>query len=687
MELFLSITYEVMLFIENKYMLSWGVLLFLSGLFSMTPLSVDNTQNFSQVTLVYLRRVILVLGMLGLAIIPGTYLLYTVEVGTPSSFIQWVLPIILKTFLFSILALFVGYSLFTLNTRYIWPEFSRFMKKYRFQQTNEEMTDIRKESDKFTPKTFTPKDEYIEGQVFLGLDTEDQPIYVPETTWREVHAQIIGATRYGKGIVLGTLIEQSILRGDTVFYVDPKGDKFLPHIMKNTADKVGRPFLYLSLRDNEAGTYQPFLGGNESDAFSRLETAFGLKLTGNPGTDYYKTQEVKLLSKVFETGRTIKSMFNQLEATDANRTVAELEKFKKLKTFNSPKAESFRIDQALKNNAIVYVKGDLDNSTVLTATKVFLIELFQQTRSLGLSDNHITTYIDEVSFLVSQELERALSTILGFGLNLVMAYQSPSQLESPDDKTLDGRALAKSMDVNTQLKMVYGGASYDTAEWLANLSGTVVKEVSRMEKTHVDAVGGETWENSRMIGSVEENLINTNVILSLPPRVCVIIRPQHLAEICFTSFVPVENTLALDNMLGEYIDSEHKSEDDIEDDKFLEDKQREADEKEELANILGAKPSTPKSNDKEVMEDKDEISTNNDMILPTDSPFEEVAINQTVATEAKSENVDIEDEVENEKKEEGIKEAVKLNIIEEELHSNIDNEIMLNSLNDDMDDY
>lgn len=120
-------------------------------------------------------------------------------------------------------------------------------------------------------------------------------------------------------------------------------------------------------------------------------------------------------------------------------------------------------------------------------------------------------------------------------MNVVSMYQSPNDLKFPDDKTLDGNALLQSMNVNSQIKLVYGGADYDTAEWLSNLSGTITKSVTSMEKTNVRTMGAEEWERGRMIKAHEEATVPVNVVLSLPPRVAILIQPHQLATPCFTA--------------------------------------------------------------------------------------------------------------------------------------------------------
>ena len=144
----------------------------------------------------------------------------------------------------------------------------------------------------------------------------------------------------------------------------------------------------------------------------------------------------------------------------------------------------------------------------------------------------------QISFLVSKTLAEALATSLSDHVNFVLAYQSINGLLNTDDKNLNPRYINQSINVNSQLKLVYGGKDYATAEWIAKQSGTIVKPVTRMEKTDVSLVGGESWERHRFISNVEENLIPTNLILSMPPGVACFVQPNELAKVAFTSFVP-----------------------------------------------------------------------------------------------------------------------------------------------------
>ena len=367
--------------------------------------------------------------------------------------------------------------------------------------------------------------------------------------------QIIGPTRYGKGVAMGCIVDQAIKYGDAVVYIDPKRDTFIPQIMYQSAQENHRPFIYLTLHDDGMGYYAPFEGGSERDAFSRLLFAFNLESTGDPGTDYYKSIEKQHLLSSFKEGRSLKSLLNNLaDNKEVSRTNAELADWAEVRSLSpSRRNQAFKIAKALQDGAIVYVQGKLDDPVIKTATKVFIRELIQESKRLVKArTHHLTVIVDEVSFLVSKTLAEALATSLADNVNFVLAYQSINDLLNTDDKNTNPQYINQSINVNSQLKLVYGGKDFDTAQWIAKQSGTIIKPVTRMEKTDVSLVGGESWEPHRFISNVEENLIPTNLILSLPPGVACFVQPNALAKVAFTSFVPVNDTQALPNYLGQY---------------------------------------------------------------------------------------------------------------------------------------
>ncbi|WP_019281327.1 TraM recognition domain-containing protein [Vibrio anguillarum] len=536
----------------------WPVLagmIFIGCLIGMSPLSTHHEQPFHQILFVWIRKTILWLGV-GLFILPFVMLyLYDMTMqnqlaDSQQAWLSWFINLAKQNWFVIFSAATSGWLLRFMYKRYTLPIWSAMLRRLRNKQTEETPTDIREEISRFDAKDFLPQKHYKENYVLVGLDEKDKPIHIPTSTWYETNMQVVGPTRYGKGVIMGAIMDQAIRRGDCLFYIDPKKDKFAPHVMYQACIESGRKFYYVTLHDEGIGKWAPFVGGSDRDGLTRLEAAFGLEFTGNPGTDYYKSQERKELEKAFKKTRNIEGLKNIMEETEANRINAELARWSNIESLCPKKGGGFSIGKALKEGAVVYVQGSLDDSVVKTATKTFITELIQEARQHDKERNsHLTAVIDEVSFLASKTLAQALATAVGFRVNFVLAYQSQNDLLNIDDQTVNPKYVYQSINVNSQIKAVYGGADFETAEWAANLSGTITKEVTKMEKTDISATGGETWEQQRTVGTLEENYINTNMVLTLPPRVCVFVQPRHLASICFSSFIPVKDMKALDDYL------------------------------------------------------------------------------------------------------------------------------------------
>lgn len=557
---FATANYELMKWMHAYWWQAWAGLFLIGSMIGMSPLQFHHEQNFRQIAFVVMRKSILYLSFL-LFMLPLIALyLYdatsTNQLGqSQKAFITWFVGLTKQHWKDPVLGLLVGFIFRLSFERYINPWISNLMRKLRNEVVEDELSDIRSESEKYGAKTFDPQKHYRKDNVFVGLDADSKPIYIPLSTWLETNVQVIGPTRYGKGVVLGNVIDQAIRRLETVFYIDPKNDKFLPAIMQQACVETGRKFYYLTLHDEGIGKWAPFAGGSERDGLARAEAAFGLQLTGDPGTDFYKSQERKSFEAAFKKSRNIEGLRKLLADTEALRVNAELERWSQVETLCPKSGTGFSIEKALLENAVVYVQGSLTDNLIITATKIFILELLQEMKRLSKQrQSHVLTGVDEVSFLVFKELAQALATMVGFRSNFVLAYQSQNDLLNLQDQTLNGKYIYQSINVNSQVKMVYGGADAETALWASTLSGTVQKEVTKLEKTSVTGVGGEAWDKQRAVGATEENLIPMNTVLTLPPRVCVLIQPRKLASILYTSFVKVND----ENQLNDYLEQKAK---------------------------------------------------------------------------------------------------------------------------------
>jgi hypothetical protein len=432
--------------------------------------------------------------------------------------------------------------------RFIAPVVSHWFHQRRVTLGMDAKSDIRTTAGALVAKDFSPVQYYKDGHMFFGLDQDNAPIYVDLDTFRKTNLQVIGPTRFGKGVLLGVLMDQAIRAGHAVIYVDPKSDEWLPWVMHHTAG-ADRRFVVIDLNATGKQRWHPFAGGTLRERRARVVVACGLADTGTDG-DFYKRAERGILDEMLPKcgSGSIASMLAALEAKgsdnkplkeSAPRLFESLREWSLIPALN-PEKKGMSVEEVIKNGWVFYFRGAMDDRTVLAATRVFIMEVIQQAKRLKeeRGNRQLTLAVDELKFLISQELSDALATSLGHNVNIVVCHQSIGDLRGPEDKTLDAKALEQGVLTNCQLKVLYR-CDPETAEWGAKLSGTRQIKVMRAEKVHTNAAGGQVYNDDHMIANEEEALIHENVLLSLPPRVGVLFSPHALARTVYTSPVQV----------------------------------------------------------------------------------------------------------------------------------------------------
>lgn len=550
-------------FIEWVDPYAWFVaslMAFVLGLIGSSPLNYDHNPDrklrLHEVIAVYTRRISLVgIPLVGFLYPLCAWFFYTTGKGldlltTFQTFFSWYKG----ELIFWLLPLgwvIVGFLIRFYLIRYLSPIISSVGRKLRVTQQTDKLSDIRDEKEKYMPKRFSPEQYFKPGYMFFGLNLLDTPEYLPREDWVEINMQILGPTRVGKGVELGNLIAQAILHEDTLFYIDPKGDKFAPHIMADYAKKTGRNFFYYDLNDPSEdqarpGEWAPFVGGDLRSKRARILTAFGLHDSGGE-SDFYKGRERKILDDLLEktSGRLpllIKEFEDNSEYQEqAQRLYNGISQWVQIKSLCPAKNRGLSVEKSLLNNAIVYVKGSLDDEIVKEATRVLVMEIVQEIKRLhSKRKTHVTLIVDEVRFLISNPLVDALATIAGYNANVVLAYQAKNDVKNLTDRTLNAESIAQSINTNCQLKLIYGSLDNDTNQWVEEMSGERLKLITRTEHTKVGELGAEVWEHTRTVGQEKEGLITENIMLSLKGTVGALLQPRQLAKVIFTSFVPTE---------------------------------------------------------------------------------------------------------------------------------------------------
>lgn len=485
------------------------------------------------------------------------FFLFAVTCGMPfpaavSSFLTWAgaqfgryWPLIAGAILYGVLLRFVW-------DRYITPKLSSYWRSMRVTQQADRPVDAREEAGTLKAKDFAPEKYFESGWMFYGLNELGEPIRIAIELFKKIHHAILGPTRYGKGVVLQSIYKQCIRAGFAVFYIDPKGDDYLPYLLQNEAAAAGRRFVYLDLNPGGKGVWHPFLGGDFRHRRTRIVRAFNLDSAGTDA-DVYKAKERALLDDALEnTDGSVKSLFAYVKDhgnagdRDLSTLRDSLREWGRVDTFaQAAKRKGHSIETCLLNNAVVYVRGDLDDPVIKAATKAYIAELCAEIKRLQPKRTaHATVGIDELKFLACAEINGALAAIAGYDANLLLAAQSIANIEAPDDKRLDGKALAREFEVNTHIKLVYRAQDERTAEWAENLSGTQWLNVAQRENVKTNTHGGEQWEGTRTIAQLEHAIISRNTLLNLPPRVGVVYMPDREPSKIFTSPATVDRSHA-----------------------------------------------------------------------------------------------------------------------------------------------
>lgn len=451
-----------------------------------------------------------------------------------------------------VLAAWMGaLALRILCLRYLGPFVSAWLRRMRVEQQTDRKTDIREEIARFESRTFDPdlQTDLTKG-VLMGQDASGQPNYLPWDVMLETHMQVIGPTRYGKGVLLGNVLRQCIRRGMGVWYFAPKRDEHLPYILAEEAKAKGLKFYVLDLIEG-IGTYSPFAGGTAEERASRVITAFRLEAVGG-SADFYKRTERSLLRKVFDqlagtntTLETIRAGFvrakmekfagNEKRATDTTSIEDGLEEWKcAVGITGKPTPQSLNVERAINEKWVVYVRcktmgitRDIARCLLHELTETVLrVEPKQQ-------GNHIVAGLDEARSLFSNVVVDALTTVAGAGMTLIPAYQSVLDVRNIDDERLDKQVVEAAVNVNCQTKVVHGCRDYETAATVSLLTGTK-RVLARTESAEVGAFGGERWSNERGFREDEDQLFSANTVSALPKRVAIFLAPNEVAKLNWT---------------------------------------------------------------------------------------------------------------------------------------------------------
>lgn len=457
-------------------------------------------------------------------------------------------PALKWTFLFLLTA--AGFVFHVIIRRLITPELDKIKKKAvkKTDLEREVRTDVRHVKE-LLPNTehYDPMDYIdISKGIFIGLDKEKTPQYIPVKDWQKQHADIIGTTGAGKGVASGILIYQSILAGEGAFILDPKNDEWAPHLYKKACADAGKPFVLIDLNKRELQLN--LIDGITSEHLEELFVAgFSLAEKGE-AADFYRIDDRKAArtaAKFVDNNpdATLRDVYNSDYVQSIGETIkafhGKTEELALLDSINAP--GGFSLKQIFDGGGCCYIIGSMRNSKIITAQRMALVRLFQlaELRDRVAGDvRPIAIFLDELKYHLSKPALEGLGAARDKGVHIIMAHQSIADLrDCPAD--LNGDAVVGAVVENAKFKLVYKLQDPDTAEWVARMSGTIlVDDESRKAKTN--KVLAETIDDERTIRQAERYYIDSNMLQNLPPFVSYIFTATSLPRASLISPLKVK---------------------------------------------------------------------------------------------------------------------------------------------------
>lgn len=389
----------------------------------------------------------------------------------------------------------------------------------------DQKTDIRDIEKSFKQtKPYDPRKFFSPNKWFFGLDIKGKPIFFNEKNLP--HTQITGTSGFGKSVLLGLLAFQAILRGESTFVNDPKhgGDRWLPLVCQLAALIAKVKTYFLDIRRNKA-QLNIFQDATPEQIENLLITGFLLEDRGD-AADYYRGKDRKMARFVAEnyqpgmTANQISQEYDQYfrsKENEAESFANQLQEIGRVKAVNAVSGISLK--QAMENGAVVYIAGDWEDPKYVKVQRMILARIIQiaSERDNSLEEpKQVCVILDELSFQISKIFGDSLKVIRDKNLHFILAHQSINDLTNVPEN-MDANAFAGSVLANCPLKFTYRAADHETAQYFSDLSGRILAddESRSTERTLslTDRVVGE-----KQVRQSERNLIDINMMLSLPPK-------------------------------------------------------------------------------------------------------------------------------------------------------------------------
>jgi hypothetical protein len=347
------------------------------------------------------------------------------------------------------------------------------------------------------------------------------------------HSVIVGASGFGKSVLLDTLMFDDLKNGKPVIFIDPKGDIDSLNQFKDLCrinNRSCRIFSEHYTGDNLI-KLTPVKDGTVTHIADRIHNAFTWS------EEHYSVLCYSALKKAV---RELKSNDMPVSLDSIYATLIELSNGRDAKIKRSDieglilrleniidsdfgkvlGADGFSIDELWQKKECVYIglpvlgyaKVAKSLGKMILGDLSYSVYNKYKTEEEKRPSDKVSVYIDELSAIITDNLIELMNKCRGVGMELNLAFQTPSDINkvSPD--------LCQQLFENGSNWLILKQRMEDSANMLSKAIGTMegVKETSRVQ-------GGEKQEEGSQ-RNVEESIVHPNIIKNLNEGQCVFLR-------------------------------------------------------------------------------------------------------------------------------------------------------------------
>lgn len=324
-------------------------------------------------------------------------------------------------------------------------------------------------------------------KIFMGLDGERNPVYLPRYVLDKNHVEIIGESGTGKSSIAGVMLSQLAAAGECIVVFDPKADRNLPGALARAGEQMGYPFHILDLRPQaDYPQVNPFSGCRADQVEELLQVSLDLGKTGDGGVDFYRGKDREATSFIAEAlrdGRT--DMLEILRKAGEDERVVEQENlWRELRQLARVKAlhteAGLDLVDVLSKPGVLYVIGSTTRLEVVAVQKLILQRILQILDEREGQDMPVALFLDKLKYLLSPAALRAAGTVRDRNAHLIFAHQSLGDLD--DCPGLSPKAVRGAIWGNCGVKIAYRMQDANTATELSKIAGKQVIEAIATSK-------------------------------------------------------------------------------------------------------------------------------------------------------------------------------------------------------------